>query len=131
MDTSWQVPYDESGARDDTHGTKIVLRLTSDYHYSRDRSEQLRGALCAVCAPFADIENGLPTQLPPLFQGGRLGKEKLLDRTLGDKFRASKKQPVVVSFNLTQLFEERAARMANLEVALGMVRDPWKLAKEG
>lgn len=123
MDTSWQVPYDEGGSlfRNAPHGTHIVLHLTNDYHYTRERSEQLRAALCTVCSPFADIENGLPSTLPPLFQGGK-PREKQLDKTLGDKFRSYKKQPIEVTFNMTRLFAEPDARMANLEVALSTVR---------
>ncbi|GAQ90595.1 hypothetical protein KFL_006590080 [Klebsormidium nitens] len=123
MDTSWQVPYDEGGSlfRNAPHGTHIVLHLTNDYHYTRERSEQLRAALCAVCSPFADIEKGLPSTLPPLFEGGKPKEKQQLDKTLGEKFRSLKRQPIVVTFNMTKLFEEREARMANLEVALSTI----------
>jgi hypothetical protein len=102
-----------------------VLSLTRDYHHSKERAEKLRAALCAVCSPFADAENGLPTTLPPLFQDGKVkgGPENLkLDKTVLESLRRRKEQPVVVSYNHSQLFTTEEDRMVNLDVALKQAR---------
>jgi hypothetical protein len=126
METAWKVPNHDAGdTRSNFHGTEIVLSLPRDYHHSKERAEKLRAALCAVCSPFADAENGLPTTLPPLFQDGRVkdGPENLkLDKTVLESLRRRKEQPVVVSYNHSQLFTTEEDRMVNLEVALKQAR---------